>query len=150
MARISAKDREQIAKMGARLQRDVVVDLFTQRESPLIVPGVVPCETCTVVEEVLAELQPLIPHVKVQTHDLVGERELAATRGIDRVPTLAFDGDLAGRIRFVGAPLGYEFASFLSSIFEVGGTTKAASDTGLTRLAGVAQPVNLKVFVTPT
>lgn len=150
MARIGDKDQEQIAKVAATMQHDVVVDLFTQRQSPLIVPGVVPCETCTVTEEVLADLTSIVPRLKVRTHDAVGESDLAKVLGVDRVPTLAFDDATAGRITFVGAPLGYEFSSFFSAVLEAGGATTVASAEALAKLAGLQKPIELKVFVTPT
>ena len=136
--------------MGAQLQRDVVVDFFTQRQSALYVPGVVPCETCTIAEEVMAELEPLIPRLKVRTHDMVGEQDLAQRHGVNRVPTLVFNDELAGRVTFVGAPLGYEFASFLSGVLEAGGAAAIASEGSRAKIASVPGPINLKVFVTPT
>ena len=150
MARIADKDREQITKLGAQLQRDVSIDFFTQRQSVLYVPGVVACETCTVTEEVLTELKAMIPKLHVRTHDMVADREIAQRRGIDRLPTIVFGNGDAGRAKFVGAPLGYEFASFFSAVLDAGGGSTVASQTALDRIAALTKPVNLKVFVTPT
>ena len=150
MARITAKDRDSIASAAAKMTRDVAIDLFTQRPSPIIIPGVVPCESCEAAEEVLSELPPLVPRLTLRVLDIVAEKSLADSFGITRVPTVTFNGALNGRIRFVGAPLGYEFSSFIGTVLEAGGAVTIAAETSRAKLTSVAKPVALKVFTTLT
>jgi hypothetical protein len=150
MALIKDKDRDAIAKAASAMTRDVSIELFTQRSSALIVPGVVPCETCEVTEQLLTELPPLIPHLSVSVVDLVADKAQADAVGVNRVPTLVFTGAVRARVKFVGAPVGYEFSTMLGAIFEAGGAAGVASEASRSALAGLAQPVELKVFTTPT
>jgi len=67
------------------------------------------------------------------------------------VPALALvsdDGD--SRIRFLGAPSGYEFIALVQALLLVGGRAPALSDGSLALLAAVDRPVTMQVFTTPT
>lgn len=136
--------------MGKSLTKDVEVTLYTQRTSALVVPGVIPCETCEAAEQLVTELAELIPNVKPKVLDLVDSRDEAEKTNVDRVPTFLVGGDAAGRVRFMGFPAGYEAASFMQAIFDAGGATEEMPKDVQDKLAGVSQPVALKVFVTPT
>jgi hypothetical protein len=150
MAHINEKDRDAIAKAASAMTRDVSIELFTQRRSALIVPGVVPCETCEITEQVLAELPPLMPHLSLSVVDLVADAAQAAAVGVNRVPTLVFNGTLQARVKFLGAPVGYEFSPLVGAILEAGGAPAAASEPTRATLAAIPKPVALKVFTTPT
>jgi glutaredoxin-like protein len=88
--------------------------------------------------------------------DFVLEPGKAAEYGIDRVPAIALlgrdaDGALRdSKIRFLGIPAGYEFASLLRAVLLVGGGPSQLSDESRERLARVNQPVTVRVFSTPT
>ena len=109
-------------------------------------------ETGPIVRQVVDELAGLSNAVTVEEVNLVLEGERAAAFGIEGVPALALlrDGDDT-RIRFLGAPAGYEFMSLVEAVALAGG-----DDSGLT--AGskaliaehVTAPLDVKVFVTPT
>lgn len=150
MPLLNQKDRDTLTEMGKSLAQDVDVTLYTQRTSPLVVPGVIPCETCEAAEQLVTELSELIPKVKPNVVDLVESGEQAAKAGVDRVPTFVMGGAAAGRVRFLGFPGGYEAASFVQSVFEAGGATVELPQEVHDKLAAIAKPVELKVFVTPT
>ncbi len=150
MALIKEKDRASLAELGARLTRDVDVTLYTQRTSALVVPGVIPCETCDVAEELLQELGEILPKVRVTIVDLVEHQEEAERAGINRVPTIVIGGNAEGRVRFMGFPGGYEFASFVSALLEAGGAGEEVPEPLQQRLASLPDPVDVKVFVTPS
>jgi alkyl hydroperoxide reductase subunit AhpF len=150
MPLINQKDREALGKMAQAIKHDVDVTLYTQRTSPLIVPGVVPCETCESAEQLVSELGEILPGLKPAILDLVEHREQAAKEGVDRVPTIVMGGAAARRVRFVGFPSGYEAASFVQSVFEAGGATEELPGEVIEQLNVIEKRVDIKVFVTPT
>jgi glutaredoxin-like protein len=92
--------------------------------------------------------------VTVEEVNLVLEGEKAAGYGIDRAPGLAL---LAGdtredtRIRFLGAPEGWDFFALIDAILLVADAgTETLSDATLARIADATEPLTMRVFVTPT
>jgi hypothetical protein len=150
MPLISRKDRDALAKMAKAIKQDVDVTVYTQRTSPLVVPGVVPCETCEAAEQLVSELGEILPNLKPAILDLVEHREQAAQERVDRVPTIVMGGAAAKRVRFIGFPSGYEAASFVQSVFEAGGATEELPTDVIDQLDVIEKPVEIKVFVTPT
>ncbi len=87
--------------------------------------------------------------------NLILEGETAKSYGIDRAPAIAVtyeeDGDaIDTRIRFLGAPAGYEFISLVQAVLLAGGRTPQLSTESRARLAAVDRPVTMQVFTTPT
>ena len=74
----------------------------------------------------------------------------------DRVPAIVVIGqDAAGgardsRIRFLGAPSGYEFISLVQAVLLVGGRESNLDEASRERVAAVAKPTTIQVFTTPT
>jgi alkyl hydroperoxide reductase subunit AhpF len=54
------------------------------------------------------------------------------------------------RIRFLGAPAGYEFVSLVQAVLLAGGREPTLSAESLARIAAVDKPVTMRVFTTPT
>ena len=54
------------------------------------------------------------------------------------------------RIRFLGAPAGYEFISLVQAILLVGGRESILSAENRARVADVTQLVRIQVFTTPS
>jgi hypothetical protein len=104
MALIKEKDRTALAKLAEEMTRDVDITLYTQRDSALVVPGVVPCETCNTTEELLNELAAIVPKLRVNVLDLVNSRVDAEREGVNRVPTMIVGGAAERRVRFMGFP----------------------------------------------
>lgn len=150
MPLIAQKDREALARIAQGLKSDVDVTLYTQRKSALTVPGVVPCETCEHTEQLVSELGEIMQNVRPSVVDLVANREQALKEDVDRVPTILLGGGAQRRVRYVGFPGGYEAASLVKSLMEAGGATDGIAQDLQTKLAGVTQPIDIKVFVTPT
>ena len=78
------------------------------------------CETCLQTRQILDELPPLSDKITIEEVNFVLEKDKAAQYGIDRVPAIALVGDDDGerrdsRIRFLGAPAGYEFISLVQA-----------------------------------
>jgi alkyl hydroperoxide reductase subunit AhpF len=113
------------------------------------------CETCLHTRQILDELPPLSVRITIDEVNFVLEADRAKEYGIDRVPAVAVAyEDAAGavadsRIRFLGAPAGYEFISLVQAILLVGGSESVLSPDNRARVAAVAQPVTIQVFTTP-
>jgi alkyl hydroperoxide reductase subunit AhpF len=114
------------------------------------------CETCPQTRQILDELPALSDKVAVEDVNFVLEKDKAQQYAIDRVPAIAvLSQDEAGeprdsRIRFLGAPAGYEFISLVQAILLVGGRPSILTEENRQRVAAVDKPVTMKVFTTPT
>jgi glutaredoxin-like protein len=152
MAIISEQDAAQLRDLFAeQLTRDVTIVHYTQHESRLIVPGVVPCATCRDNLTLLEELVGLDDHLHLEMHDFKAEADLAAQHGIEKIPATVVRGADGGeRARFFGVPAGYEFTTLLEDVLEVGGAGPQLSAESTAALAGLEGEVHIQVFVTPT
>ena len=145
MALISAADQARLRESFAAMTRPVRLLFFTQTLG---------CETCLQTRQILDELPPLSDKIAIEEVNLILERDKSATYGIDRAPAIAVTYDDQGsqdtRIRFLGAPAGYEFISLVEAVLLAGGRPPRLSAESLTRLAAVDKPVTMQVFTTPT
>jgi alkyl hydroperoxide reductase subunit AhpF len=129
------------------MTRSVALLFFTQT---------LDCETCPVTRQILDELPPLSDKIAVEEINVVIDAGRATQYGIDRAPGIALVGrdgggaDHDSRIRFLGAPSGYEFVSLVQAVLLVGGRPSTLSDDTRKRLATVDKPVTMQVFTTPT
>lgn len=151
MPLIADKDQQTIRQhFAANLAGDVEIVLFTERQSPIIIPGHQPCETCKDTEELLAEVAALSDKLALSVRELKEAGEEAASYGIDRVPAFVLKGAARGRVRFFGIPSGYEFSALIADLVDTSkGATDLAQETR-TFLASLSEDVNIKVFTTPT
>jgi len=90
--------------------------------------------------------------ISLEEVNFVLDRERAAQFGIEGIPAVAFlRGGEDTRIRFLGAPAGYEFMSLVEALILAG-----TGDSGLTAeskaliAANVTGPTDILVFVTPS
>jgi glutaredoxin-like protein len=147
MALISAADQEHLRESFAAMTRPVRLLFFTQTLG---------CETCLQTRQILDELPPLSERVAVEEVNLILEPDRAAQYGIDRAPAVVLLGEdeqgemRDSRIRFLGAPGGYEFISLVEAVLLVGGRPSSLSAENLARVAAVEHPLTIRVFTTPT
>jgi alkyl hydroperoxide reductase subunit AhpF len=141
MALLSPTDRRRVQEMLAGMRNPVRLLFFSQTLN---------CETCLPAKQVLDELASLSDKVTVEEHNFLLERDVAAGHGVDRVPAVVLTTDAGARIRFFGAPTGYEFMSLLDAILVASTGESGLSADSRARLGELNQPVNLQVFVTPT
>jgi alkyl hydroperoxide reductase subunit AhpF len=74
-----------------------------------------------------------------------------ARYGLDQNPAIVVLGDGQDtRIRFYGAPTGYEFVALVEAVVLAGTGTLDLEPQTLTWLAGVTEPLKIQVFSTPT
>ena len=147
MALISASDQERLREDFSTMLRPVRLLFFTQTFG---------CETCAQVKHILDELPPLSDTITIEEINFVLQPDQAGLYGIDRAPAIAVvgrdesGGERDSRIRFLGAPAGYEFMSLIHAILLVGGGHSHLSERSRLLVASVDKPMVMRVFTTPT
>ena len=144
MALLSEQDRQTVRGHLAVIEEPVRLLFFTQT---IGAP-----ETVHVARQVLDEIVSLSDLVTLEEVNFVLERDRAREYGIEQIPaTVLLKGDQDTRIRFLGAPAGYEFMSLIEAVILAG-----TNDSGLTPdsralvAEHVTSPLEIQVFVTPT
>jgi glutaredoxin-like protein len=144
MALLSDQDRQTVASHLAAITHPVTILFFTQT---IGAP-----ETALIARQVIDEIVSLNDRLTVEEVNFILEKERAGQFGIENVPAIALlRGGEDTRIRFFGAPAGYEFMSLVEAVILAG-----TDDSGLTPesksliAAHVTGPLEILVFVTPT
>jgi glutaredoxin-like protein len=138
------EDKKYISdQFNEKLKGPVKILLFSQN---------LECEYCKPTEEILTELASLSTKLSLDIHNLMIESEDAKKYGVDKVPAIILlgEGDKDYGIRFFGVPSGYEFSSLLADIIDVSEGKSDLDEELNSKLAAIATPVDIKVFVTPT
>ena len=146
MALISPADQQRLREAFAEMTRPVRL-LFFMRT--------LDCETCPQTRQILDELPPLSDKITIEEVNLILDPDKAEAYRVDRAPAIAITYDDGGaiadsRIRFLGAPAGYEFISLVQAVLLAGGGPSHLSQDSRKRLAEVTRPVTMQVFTTPT
>jgi len=144
MSLLSERDRQTVQSHLAGLTHDVTLLFFTQT---IGAP-----DTALIARQVIDEVAGLSERVSVEEVNLILDREKSAQFGIDRIPAIVLLRDGADtRMRFLGAPAGYEFSSLIESIILAGTDDSGLSEDSKLLIAEKATaPMDIKVFVTPT
>jgi glutaredoxin-like protein len=144
MSLLSDRDRQTVQSHLAGLTHDVTLLFFTQT---IGAP-----DTALIARQVIDEVAGLSERVSVEEVNLILDREKSAQFGIDRIPAIVLLRDGSDtRMRFLGAPAGYEFSSLIESIILAGADDSGLSDDSKQVIAEKATaPMDIKVFVTPT
>ena len=144
MALLSEQDRQTVRGHLAVIEEPVRLLLFTQ--------SIGAPETVLIAKQVLDELASLCELVTIEEVNFVLEQDRARQYGVEQIPTtVLLKGDQDTRLRFLGAPAGYEFMSLIEAVILAG-----TNDSGLTPdsralvAEHVTEPLDIKVFVTPT
>lgn len=147
---IQAQQKSQLKRTFRKdLKAEVQLRLFTQRPSPISVPGR-ECRYCVQTQQLLEELVALSPKVTLETIDVYAQPEMALEEGITRVPAIAFGKKGKAKLRFFGIPMGYQLAVVVENIKTISrGVSPLSMDTRK-KLRSINQPVHIQVFVTPT
>jgi alkyl hydroperoxide reductase subunit AhpF len=142
MSLLSPADQERLRATFDEMTAPVRLLFFTQT---------LDCETCVQAKQILDELPPLSDKITVEEVNFILDKDKAAAYGIDRVPAIALaSGDSDSRIRFLGAPAGYEFISLVQAVLLVGGRASNLTAQNMARVAAVDKAMSIKVFTTPT
>ncbi len=143
-------DRTAVRKHFEDLAGPVSATVYSQRESPLAVPGRTPCQTCSTTEALLREVEELSDRFTVEIRDVDKAPDVARDAGIVRLPTIELTGAARGRVRFLGLPDGHEFGSLITAATWVSGAPLTLSQDAAEQLSTLRRPVHVKVFTTPT
>ena len=150
MALLSAENQTEIKRLFENLTGDVRLIYFTQKESPLFIPGH-ECETCKDTRTLLEEITALSEKIKLEVHDFVADNAAVREHGIDRIPALVMTADgVKGKIRYFGMPSGYEFSVLLGSLLDVSRGESELSESSIETLQTLDKNLHIQVFVTPT
>jgi glutaredoxin-like protein len=144
MALLSERDRQTVRGHLAVIEEPVRLLLFTQTFGAP--------DTVLIAKQVLDEIVSLCDLLTLEEVNFVLEQERARQYGVEQIPTIVLlKGDQDTRIRFLGAPAGYEFMSLIEAVILAG-----TNDSGLTPdsralvAEHVTAPLDIQVFVTPT
>jgi glutaredoxin-like protein len=141
---LSDQDRQTVASHLAAITHPVTILFFTQ--------AIGAPESVLVAKQVLDEIASLNEHISIVEVNLILERDRAAQYGVEQVPGIVLlRGEDDTRMRFLGAPSGYEFMSLIDAVILAGsgesGLTQASKDLIASQVTG---PMDIRVFVTPT
>ncbi len=142
MTLIQERDRKTLRERFKKLVHPVKLVVFTTNEQP---------ETSGVLSQIARELSEISGDSKitVEEHNLEAEPSVAQEYNIVLAPAIVIRSeDKNYGIRYLGVPAGFEFASLVSAIEDVGkGDPGLSPDTRL-MLANLRTPVHIRVFVT--
>lgn len=139
MALLNDEIRKEVKKMLTEMTSPVKLVTFTKESG---------CEYCDQLVELLNEVAELSDKLSVQTYELGSHAEIAQRYGVTEAPTIVFEGAKDYGIRFHGIPAGYEFSTLLHGILAVSRGHSELDEQSKAYLDGLAQPVDLQVFVT--
>lgn len=139
---IGDKEREQVQEILAEnLAAPVKLVMFTQE---------LECEFCAETRQLVEEVAGTSDLVQAEIHDFVADKPLAESYGMDKIPAIAIVGEKDYGVRFYGIPSGYEFTTLIEGIINVSKGESGLSDATVDAVAGIAAPVHIQVYVTPT
>lgn len=147
---ISEQDKAQLKRDFRKdLEGEVRLRLFTQKPSPLAIPGR-ECPSCPQTQQLMEELAGLSPKLRLETVDAYAQPEMARQCGVSRIPAVVLSGDDSARVKFYGIPLGFELVTIIEAIKTISRGVSPLSMETRKSLRQVNQPVHIQVFVTPT
>ena len=147
---ISDQDKAQLKRTFRKdLTRDVYLRLFTQRPSPVTIPGR-ECRYCAQTQQLMEELSALSPKLHLETIDFYQESQLAKDHGVARIPAIEFGGEGGSRVKFYGIPSGHQLAMLVEDIKTISRGVSPLTMDSRKKLRQVNKPVHIQVFVTPT
>ena len=135
-------------RFAEQLSGPVQLTLYTRPGTGrLILPSGMGCRTCDDARQLVDDLKDAAPDlINLEVIDVsVQERD------VREVPTLtlAFPGE-APRIRWLGFPAGYEFATVVDAVERVSSGAHGLTAATVEALGALTEPVDVMVFATPT
>ena len=146
---ISDQDKAQLKRTFRKdLKGQVQVRLFTQKPSVITIPGR-ECPNCPQAKQLLEELAALTPKINLEIIDFYNDPQVARDQDVTRIPAVVLSADGSSRVKFYGAPMGYEMAAMVTDIKTISrGVSPLSMDTRK-KLRQLNQKVHIQVFVTP-
>lgn len=143
MGLLSDSDTAVLKQHLAAIDTPVSLVLFTQTFGG--------SESGPVAKQVLDEIAGLNDKISVIDKNFVLDTDDRAKYGVEREPTIVVlrNGEDT-RMRFLGAPTGYEFVPLVESVLLAGTGNLELDPASVARVAAVTTPTDIKVFSTPT
>jgi len=146
---ISDQDKAQLKRTFRKdLKGQVQLRLFTQKPSVIAIPGR-ECPNCPQTQQLIEELAALTPKINLETVDFYNEPQVAQDQGVTRIPAIVLSADGSSRVKFYGAPMGYEMATIVTDIKTISRGVSALTMDTRKKLRQLKQKVHIQVFVTP-
>jgi glutaredoxin-like protein len=136
-------------KFSQELASRVRIDFFTQKETPLLVPGRQPCQYCKPTRQMLEELAALTDRISLRQHIFEEDKAAVAQYGVERIPAIVLHGGDSRWLKYYGFPGGYEFLTLVETIVDISRGTNYLDDKTRKRLRKLKDDVRIEVFVTP-
>ena len=146
---IAKQDQAAIAGyLRERLAGPVGIEVWTRKESGLILTDRDPCTHCEDVVAVARELVSLHQGLSVTLYDLDRHASRAQEEGIDRPPTTVLRA--RGReLRFIGYYSGLLFPAMIDGVLLAGAGATPLSDETRRTLEALPEPVELELYLAP-
>ena len=146
---ISAQQRNQLRRTFRKdLKSPVKLRLFTRGPSPIAIPGR-ECPTCDRTQQLIEEVAATSPRIELEVHDFFADPATAQSMGVARIPAILLgDGDQP-RMKFYGAPLGYQMAALIETVRSASRGISPLKNGARRSLRQVARPVHVQVIVSP-
>jgi glutaredoxin-like protein len=144
MSLLSDQDRQTVQRHLGEITQPVTLLFFTQTFGAP--------ESAFDAKRILDEVASLSDLITVEEVNFILDKDRAAQYGIEGVPAIVLlrNGEDT-RIRFLGAPAGYEFMSLVEAILMAGGGDSGLAPESRSLIAAqVNAPLDILVFVTPT
>jgi alkyl hydroperoxide reductase subunit AhpF len=143
MALLSAQDEQVLTQHLSAIRKPVSLVLFTQT--------IAGSESGVVAKQVLGELAHLNDKITVVEKNFILDLDDRARYGVDKSPAIVVLSDGHDtRMRFYGAPTGYEFVPLVEAVLLAGTGNLELEEETVKLIATVDTPMHLQVFSTPT
>jgi len=134
------KDRKEISSILKELKNPVTLFVFTQRKD---------CQYCDLVLQISEELASLSKKLKYKNYDIKKNKSMAKKYNIKHTPSIAVIGKKDYGIRFMGAPVAYEFFSLLESIKLVSNREVFLKPANKNKIKDIDSKIDIDIFITP-
>ncbi len=109
------------------------------------------CDYCKEIVQLAREVAATTDKITVELYKLETDTAMAKQYNITMAPVIAIVGAKDYGLRYYGIPSGHEFQTLLQGIKKASlGRPEELDSYNQTYLANLDQPVNIRVFVTPT
>ncbi len=136
----------QVKQMFKELKYPVALILFTSSQN---------CDYCEQTQQLLGEVVSVSELLSLEIFDLEDDASQASAFQVDKAPGIVIAGKDGGEVidfgvRYYGIPAGSEFTALIHDILLVSKRDSGLAPATRDFLRQLAQPLNLRVFVTPT
>jgi glutaredoxin-like protein len=141
MALLNDEIVKNVTEMLADLASDVKLVVFTTKNG---------CEYCKEIVQLAEEVAATSSKLTTEVYDFDTASDKAAAYNVTMAPAMAIVGKRDYGLRYYGIPSGHEFSTLLYGIQRASQGEPDLDPQTLSYLSGLAEPVNIQVFVTPT